>query len=985
MSTFFYSTLLLLTHAFIAPIIHQPADPLTRKEISKEQMTNEEAPVFLNTNRPFITTWKTDNLGTSDSTSITIPTFGEGYNYEIDWENDGIYDTTGVTGSITHDYGVADTFTVAIRGDFPRIYFNNNGDRRKILTIEQWGDIQWESMSRAFSGASNLTNKAVDVPNLTQVMDMSNMFSRASIFDGDLSSWNVSKVIDMSNMFQFCSAFNGDLSSWNVSEVRDMSGMFQFCNTFDGDLNGWNVSKVTDMVGMFNGARAFNTDISGWNVSNVTNMINLFNDARAFNIDISGWNVSEVTDMRGMFKGATAFNQNINGWNVSKVMNMSEMFWGAAVFNQDLNSWDVSNVTNMYGMFRGAVLFNGDISNWDMGNVVNVISMFESARAFNQDIGSWDVSKVTAISRMFRRARIFNQDLDDWDVSKVSNLVNVFEAAQAFNGNISSWDVSNVVNMAETFYNAFAFNGDISGWDMSKVTGTFRMFNNAKTFNVDISGWDVSNVESMEEMFTGADAFNQDISDWDVSKVIRMTKMLDDTGMDVENYDALLTKWSTLSLRNDVTFGVRGLTFCNGTTARLDLMNNYNWNIIGDASYENVANAGTDTMVCNTSYNLQANMLVVGAGQWEFVDNPDNLGQIVNPTSPNAILSTSYENVNIFELDSTELQRTFQLRWEVSASCGDAADTVTITLQLPVSAGSSQLAVCGTSQQLSANPVADGTGQWQFTSNPNNSGSLNDVNDPRAILMGNFGTTYELAWQVTGGECDGMIDNVTIRFQPDSDNDQVPDCEDICPGGDDTVNSDNSGLPDDCDCSPFSPAGDSIHVTTAFLNNISEDSVAIKADDQLTADAAIGMNKTHVIFQAVTSVVLQPGFQVGNGVQFTARIDKNCSTNTFESETANIHHLKAKRTVTENLGLSIQPNLVRESASVYAALKAAQPITLQLFNQNGQLVQTLLNRVPQAAGTHEYRLEVGTLPSGLYFVRMQGATSVVTKRLVVVK
>lgn len=34
----------------------------------------------------FITTWKTDNPGTSNDNQITIPTTGIGYNYDIDWE-----------------------------------------------------------------------------------------------------------------------------------------------------------------------------------------------------------------------------------------------------------------------------------------------------------------------------------------------------------------------------------------------------------------------------------------------------------------------------------------------------------------------------------------------------------------------------------------------------------------------------------------------------------------------------------------------------------------------------------------------------------------------------------------------------------------------------------------------------------------------------------------------------------------------------------
>ena len=86
----------------------------------------------------FITTWKTDNAGTSNSTSITIPTYGGGYNYSVDWNNDGVMDQTGISGNVTHDFGVAGTYTIRITGNFPRIYFNNGGDRLKILNVNSW-------------------------------------------------------------------------------------------------------------------------------------------------------------------------------------------------------------------------------------------------------------------------------------------------------------------------------------------------------------------------------------------------------------------------------------------------------------------------------------------------------------------------------------------------------------------------------------------------------------------------------------------------------------------------------------------------------------------------------------------------------------------------------------------------------------------------------------------------------------------------------
>ena len=52
-------------------------------------------------------------------------------------------------------------------------------------------------------------------------------------------------------MFDNCSVFNSDLSSWDVSNVTDMNEMFAFCGVFNRDLSSWDVSKVTDMLGMF--------------------------------------------------------------------------------------------------------------------------------------------------------------------------------------------------------------------------------------------------------------------------------------------------------------------------------------------------------------------------------------------------------------------------------------------------------------------------------------------------------------------------------------------------------------------------------------------------------------------------------------------------------------------------------------------------------------------------------------------------------------
>jgi hypothetical protein len=53
---------------------------------------------------------------------------------------------------------------------------------------------------------------------------MQGMFAE-SIFNGDISNWNVSNVTDMDYMFER-SQFNGDISKWNVSKVKNKKVIF---------------------------------------------------------------------------------------------------------------------------------------------------------------------------------------------------------------------------------------------------------------------------------------------------------------------------------------------------------------------------------------------------------------------------------------------------------------------------------------------------------------------------------------------------------------------------------------------------------------------------------------------------------------------------------------------------------------------------------------------------------------------------------------
>ena len=102
----------------------------------------------------FVTRLLLSRLGKPPRTgeSITIPTFtGETYDYTVDW-GDGSAVESGQTGNATHTYATAGKYDVSITGTFPRIYFNNTGDKTKILEVKQWGSQPWTSMASAFYG-----------------------------------------------------------------------------------------------------------------------------------------------------------------------------------------------------------------------------------------------------------------------------------------------------------------------------------------------------------------------------------------------------------------------------------------------------------------------------------------------------------------------------------------------------------------------------------------------------------------------------------------------------------------------------------------------------------------------------------------------------------------------------------------------------------------------------------------------------------------
>ncbi|UII79249.1 BspA family leucine-rich repeat surface protein [Flagellimonas sp. CMM7] len=307
----------------------------------------------------FVTTWKTSNdmesIGIGVNPNLT-------YDYTINW-GDGTVEDIANSINPEHTYDTAGTYTVAIVGDFPQIeMFLAPNHQVKLSSIDQWGSIRWRDLNYALAGCPNMIYNATDVPDLSMVTDLSNMFRGDTSFNGDIANWDVSNITNMRGMFAGASSFNRDLDGWDVGSVTDMSEMFLLTESFNGDLSGWDLHSVLTTQGMFAQANAFNQDLSNWDVGSVILMNYMFSDANAFNQDLSNWDVSSVTHMTGMFQSAELFDRSLGAWNLNSITTMFDMFSGGAGLSPEnydatLIGWN-ANINTPDNISFGAIGIN---------------------------------------------------------------------------------------------------------------------------------------------------------------------------------------------------------------------------------------------------------------------------------------------------------------------------------------------------------------------------------------------------------------------------------------------------------------------------------------------------------------------------------------------------------------------------------------------------------------------------------------------------
>ena len=518
---------------------------------------------------------KTDNAGTSNDNQFTFPGSGT---YDVDW-GDGST-STGATGTTTKTYDVAGTYVIQVSGGLNSVAFSAGGDRRKLLQIQNWGAIAWNSLVGAYYGCENLTSIKDSSHNFSGVT------SASAAFRG-CSGLTTFPILNLSNVTNFGFTWRDCTGLTSFPLINTSSGTaFNF--TWEGctNLTTLAAGQGTNMGAMTNGTSCFTgtplspesysrllVEIEAANSNNTVTFAGgggIYNpmaasvaradliadhtwtitdggEAASYKIQVKTDNTGPSTDSQFTLPATGTYDINWGDGTVESVTGAQTHTYGssgtyvikviggltAVTFNNggdklkllQIQSWGPINWASMTNAYQGCANMTGTFTDDPvLGGITSTAEMFNGATAFNGDISGWNTSTINNMSFMFRDAADFNQNIGSWDVSSVTNLSFMFLGASSFNGDISGWNVSNVTNMNLLFQDAVAFNRNLSTWNVGNVTTMISMFQGATIFNQPVNSWNVSSVLNMSGMFR-ATAFNQALNSWNVGNVTNMSYM----------------------------------------------------------------------------------------------------------------------------------------------------------------------------------------------------------------------------------------------------------------------------------------------------------------------------------------------------------------------------------------------------------------------------------------------------------------------------
>ena len=352
--------------------------------------------------KPMIIVVDTTKAGSASNTFVLPIIKATSETVKIYW-GDGT-SSLGVNGDNTHVYAVSGVYTVKIESKiFGGLYFNNTGDRLKLIAINSAGMGIVSNTTKMYYGCANLLSANIynaillnadasyifhsctaltSVPlfNLAHATNATGMFFQCSSLMS-VPLFDLSKVTNATSMFFQCSSLMSvplfDLSNlisatemfyqcsklttvplFDLSKVTNASYMFYRCSSLT-TVPLLNLSNCTNAQAMFAWCTAL-TNVPLFNLSNCTNARSMFYLCTALTT-VPLLNLSSVTDTYAMFYQCTALTT-VPLLNLSKVTNATNMFLGVTLTTQSYSDFLINLATQP---LQSGVSFHGGNSKYN--------------------------------------------------------------------------------------------------------------------------------------------------------------------------------------------------------------------------------------------------------------------------------------------------------------------------------------------------------------------------------------------------------------------------------------------------------------------------------------------------------------------------------------------------------------------------------------------------------------------------------------------
>ena len=542
---------------------------------------------------------------TGAAETFTLPAGDVGiYNAVVDW-GDGTQDTITAYNDplLVHTYADLGVHEIQITGSFPWPYFNDLGDKLKLVSILNWGDTGFLSLFNAFKGCTNLASVTSVTANTANVTSMFSTFRDCSgLTTLDVSGFDTSNVANISYMFGGCTLLTTlDVSGFDTSNSAIMAGVFQDCTGLTTlDVTGFDTSNAAIMDSMFQNCPSLTgLDVSAWQIPLVTTADNFMNgsgmDIATYDQTLINWEAQAHQQRLTIDFGTSQYTSGgaAEAARTALINNDAWLLTDGGVYVNPYGDAFVMEVetTGAAETFTLPAFNTGTynaVVDWGDGTQDTITAFNDPLLVHTYaDLGVHEIQITGSFPRIY-----FNNVGDklkvlsvlNWGDTGFTSLNNMFwGCSNLVSATSFSANTTGVTSTTRAFRDCTALTTvDVSGFDTSNagiVQGMFRGCTSLTT--VDVSGFDATKFSIIQSMFQDCPlSTGLDVSSWQIPLVTSAPDFMKGSGMDTAVYDQTLINWEAQPHQTNVRINFGTSLYTAGgaaEAARTALINDSAW------------------------------------------------------------------------------------------------------------------------------------------------------------------------------------------------------------------------------------------------------------------------------------------------------------------------------------------------------------------------------------------------------------------------